>query len=301
MRAVQFSEFGSAERLRIVEVPVPEPGPGQVRVAVRAAGVNPIDWKIRRGLMTRIAPVEFPHIPGIEVAGVVDAVGEGAPFTPGDEVFGWSRGSGSYAEFALASVLALKPAGLSWAEAAALPVSGETAVRALNALDVAAGDTLLVNGAGGSVGSLAVQFAVGRGAEVVGTVGEAGEEYVRTLGATPVRYGDGLVQRVRAVADRVDAVLDAAGYGMLPDAVELRGGTDRILTIADPAAIGLGIAFSGEGDENGAVLADLADQTVAGKLRVKLAAAFPLEQAAEAQLLSETGHPGGKITLEVGA
>lgn len=164
MRAVQFSEFGSAERLRIVEVPVPEPGPGQVRVAVRAAGVNPIDWKIRRGLMTRIAPVEFPHIPGIEVAGVVDAVGEGAPFTPGDEVFGWSRGSGSYAEFALASVLALKPAGLSWAEAAALPVSGETAVRALNALDVAAGDTLLVNGAGGSVGSLAVQFAVGRGA-----------------------------------------------------------------------------------------------------------------------------------------
>lgn len=301
MRAVQFSEFGSAEQLQLVEVPLPEPGAGEVRVAVRAAGVNPIDWKIRRGLMTQIMPVEFPHTPGIEVAGVVDAVGEGAPFQPGDEVFGWSRGSGSYAEFALASVLALKPAGLSWAEAAALPVAGETALRALNTLGIAAGDTLLINGASGAVGSLAAQFAVGRGAAVIGTTGEAGEEFVRSLGAAPVRYGEGLVERVRAVADRVDAVFDAAGYGVLPDAVELRGGTDRVLTIADPAAIGLGIAFTGESDENPALLADLADQAAAGKLRIKLAAGYPLEQAAAAQQLSETGHPGGKITIEIGA
>jgi NADPH:quinone reductase-like Zn-dependent oxidoreductase len=301
MRAVQFSEFGSAEQLQVVEVPVPEPRAGEVRVAVKAAGVNPIDWKIRRGLMTQIAPVEFPHTPGIEVAGVVDAVGEGAPFKVGDEVFGWSRGSGSYAEFALASVLALKPAGLSWAEAAALPVPGETALRALNVLDIAAGDTLLINGASGAVGSLAVQFAVGRGATVIGTTGESGDEYVRSLGAIPVRYGEGLVERVRAVADGVDAVLDAAGFSVLPDAIELRGGKERILTIADPAAFGLGIAFSGEGKEEPALLADLADQAAAGKLQLKLAASYSLGQAAEAHLLSETGHPGGKITIEVSA
>jgi NADPH:quinone reductase-like Zn-dependent oxidoreductase len=301
MRAVQFSEFGSAEQLQIVEAPMPEPGPGQVRVAVKAAGVNPLDWKIRRGFMTQIVPVDLPHTPGVEVAGVVDAVGEGAPFAPGDEVFGWSRGSGSYAEYALATVLAAKPAGLSWAAAAALPVAGETALRALNVLGVDTGDTVLINGASGAVGSLAVQFAVARGAIVIGTTGEAGDDYVRSLGAVPIRYGEGLVQRVRAVAPQVDAVLDAAGSGVLPDAIELRGGTDRVLTIADPAAIGLGVAFSSEGDESPALLADLAEQAVSGKLRIKLGASFPLEQAAEAQNLSETGHSGGKLTIEVNA
>jgi NADPH:quinone reductase-like Zn-dependent oxidoreductase len=300
MRAVQFSEFGSAEQLRIVEAPVPEPGPGQVRVAVKAAGVNALDWKIRRGLMAQLFPVDFPHTPGIEVAGVVDAVGEGAPFAPGDEVFGWSRGSGSYAEYALATVVAAKPAGLSWTAAAALPVAGETALRALNVLGVDAGDTVLIHGASGAVGSLAVQFAVARGAVVIGTTGEGGDDYVRSLGAIPIRYGEGLVERVRSVAPQVDAVLDAAGSGVLPDAIELRGGTDRVLTIADPAAIGLGVAFTGESDENSALLADLAEQAVSGKLRVKLGASFPLEQAAAAQDLSETGHAGGKLTIEVG-
>lgn len=300
MRAVQFSEFGSAEQLRVVEASVPEPGPGQVRVAVKAAGVNAIDWKIRRGFMTQLFPVEFPHTPGLEVAGVVDAVGEGAPFAPGDEVFGWSRGSGSYAEYALATVLTAKPVGLSWAAAAALPVAGETALRALNVLGVDAGDTVLIHGASGAVGSVAVQFAVARGAVVIGTTGETGDDYLRSLGAIPVRYGEGLVQRVRSVAPQVDAVLDAAGSGVLPDAIELRGGTDRVLTIADPAAIGLGVAFSSEGDENAALLADLAEQAVSGKLRVKLGASYPLEQAADAQDLSETGHAGGKLTIEVG-
>ncbi len=299
MRAMQFNEFGPAEHLRVAEAPVPEPGPGQVRVAVRTAGVNAIDWKIRSGFMTATHPVELPHVPGIELAGVVDAVGEGVEFAPGDEVFGWSD-SGAYAEYALATVVAAKPAELSWADAAALPVSGETALRGLRVLDVAAGDTLLVNGASGAVGSLAVQFAVARGAVVIGTTGAAGDDYVRSLGAVPVRYGAGLADRVRAVAAKVDAVFDAAGFGALPDAIELRGGTDRIVTIADPAAFALGIEFSGGGLHESALLADLASQVTAGKLRITRAASHPLDGAAEAHRLSETGHSGGKITLEIG-
>ena len=299
MRAMQFNEFGPAGHLRVAEAPVPEPGPGQVRVAVRAAGVNPIDWKIRSGIMTATHPVDLPHVPGIELAGVVDAVGEGAEFAPGDEVFGWSD-SGAYAEYALATVVAAKPAELSWADAAALPVAGETALRGLRVLDVAAGDTLLVNGASGAVGSLAVQFAVARGAVVIGTTGAAGDDHVRSLGAVPVRYGAGLADRVRAAAAKVDAVFDAAGFGALPDAIELRGGTDRIVTIADPAAFELGIEFSGGGPHESALLADLASQVTAGKLRITRAASHPLDGAAEAHRLSETGHSGGKITLEIG-
>jgi NADPH:quinone reductase-like Zn-dependent oxidoreductase len=299
MRAMQFNEFGPAEHLRVAEAPVPEPGPGQVRVAVRAAGVNPIDWKIRSGFMTATHPVDLPHVPGLELAGVVDAVGEDAGFAPGDEVFGWSD-SGAYAEYALATLLAAKPADLSWADAAALPVAGETALRGLRVLDVGAGDVLLVYGASGAVGSLAVQLAVARGAVVIGTTGSSGDDYVRSLGAVPVRYGEGLVDRVRAVAAKVDAVFDAAGFGALPEAIELRGGTGRIVSIADPAAFALGIEFSGGGLKDPALLADLADQVTAGKLRITHAAGHPLDGAADAHRLSETGHSGGKIILEVG-
>lgn len=298
MRAVRFDEYGPADRLRVVEAEIPEPGPGQVRVAVRAAGVNPVDWKLRSGDLPHF-PVTPPHVPGIELAGVVDAVGRGADFTVGQEVFGWAD-TGAYAEYALASDLAAKPERLSWTDAAALTAAGETSLRVLRLLAVVPGETLLVHGAGGAVGGVVVQLALARGATVVGTAGERSRDRVRSLGAVPVRYGPGLTERVRAVAPQgIDAALDAAGHGALPALMELRGGADRVLTIADPAAFELGVAFSGEADRDPALLAELADLVLAGELRIAHAASFPLERAREAHELSETGHSGGKIVIEI--
>ncbi|AOS63654.1 NADP-dependent oxidoreductase [Actinoalloteichus hymeniacidonis] len=301
MQSIQFAEYGGADRLGLVEVPIPEPGPGQVRVAVRCAGVNPIDWKQRSGAMADVAPLDLPHTPGVELSGIVDAIGEGVEFRIGHEVFGWSD-SGSYAEYALATTVVTKPEDLSWRDAATLPVAGEAALRVLR-LGAGAGQTLLIHGASGGVGSLATQLAVDQGATVLGVASKDSAEYVRSLGATPVIYGEGLVDQVREIAPNgVDAVFDAAGRGALPDSVTLRGGsTDRIVTIADPAAQEIGIPFdSGDpADHSNDTLTRLADMVVAGKLRIKHATNLPLSYAAQAQRLSETGHSGGKITLDV--
>lgn len=298
MRAVQFSEYGGPEVLRVVDVPAPEPGEGQVRVAVQVAGVNPVDWKIRAGLFAGGKPLTHARTPGQELAGIVDAAGPGAEFSVGDEVFGWAVG-GAYAEHALAKVVAAKPDALSWQDAAALPVAGEAALRGLRQLDVRSGDVLLIHGASGAVGSLAAQLAVHRGARVIGTAGSSTLDHVRSLGATPVRYGEGLVARVRELTDHVDAVFDTAGQGALPDSIELRGGTERVLTIADPAADSLGVRFSSGGTGDPSILRELADEVVAGRLRLRHAATFKLGEAAEAHELSQTGHARGKITLAV--
>jgi NADPH:quinone reductase-like Zn-dependent oxidoreductase len=298
MRSVQFTEYGGPEVLRVVDRPVPEPGAGQVRVAVRVAGVNPVDWKIRAGLFAGGKPLSRPRTPGQELAGIVDAVGPGAEFSVGDEVFGWSSG-GAYAEYALAGVVAAKPDALSWQDAAALPVAGEAALRGLRQLAVQPGEVLLIHGASGAVGSLAAQLAGHQGVRVIGTAGSSSLEHVRSLGATPVPYGEGLVERVRELTDHVDAVFDTAGHGALPDSIELRGGTDRVLTIADPAADSLGVQFSSGSTGDASTLRELADEFVAGRLRLQHAATFELTQAAEAQQLSQTGHARGKITLTV--
>ncbi|CCH30825.1 NADP-dependent oxidoreductase [Actinosynnema sp. NPDC047251] len=300
MRAIEFAEYGGSDVLRLRDVDLPEPGPGEVRVAVRVAGVNPFDWKLRGGAMADVVKLTLPHRPGLELAGVVDAVGDGAPAAVGDEVFGWAR-TGSYAEYALASVVVAKPDVLTWHDAAALPAAGEAALRGLRLLDVRAGDVLLIHGAAGAVGGLATQLAVARGATVIGTGGESSAEVIRSYGATPVRYGEGLVERVRAVTRQVDAVLDTAGKGALPDSIELRGGKDRILTLADLAAFDLGIPFSGgePGDQNAGVLAELSDLAATGRLVVRHARSYPLAEAARAQDDSATGHSGGKITLDV--
>lgn len=267
MRSVQFAEYGGPEVLQVVDVPAPVPGPGQLRVAVQAAGVNPIDWKIRAGLYSRGKPLARPRTPGQELAGIVDAVGPGAVCPVEDAVFGWSSG-GSYAEYALARVVCHKPDAMSWQDAASLPVVGEAALRGLRQLGVQPGEVLLIHGASGAVGSLATQLAVRRGVRVIGTAGSS-LEYVRSLGATPVPYGTDLV--------------------------------DRVLTIADPAAGSLGVFFSGgtAEDTTTAVLRELADEFVAGHLRIQHAATFKLAEAAEAQRLSENGHARGKITLAV--
>ena len=299
MKAIVFDRFGGPEVLRLTDIDLPVPGPGQIRLKVVTAGVNPLDHKIRNGWLEQVFPTTFPAIPGLEAAGVVDQVGDGVTGTaPGDEVFGFTD-TGAYAEYVLATVVTGKPAGLSWDAAAALPVAGETAQRVLDLLAVEDGETVLVHAAAGAVGGLAVQLAVARGATVIGTASPVNHDHLRSLGAVPVTYGDGLAERVRAVAPHgVDAVLDAAGQGALPASVDLRGGTDRIVTIADAAAAhDLGIHFSANGERTRAGLAALARPAATGALRVEVAHTFPLADAARAHEQSATGHTRGKIIL----
>ncbi|WP_405928816.1 NADP-dependent oxidoreductase [Streptomyces griseus] len=302
MEAIVYEEFGGPDVLHLARLDPPRPGPGQVRVAVRAAGVNPLDHKIRNGWMEGVFPTPLPATPGAEFAGVVQETGEGVTaFAPGDEVLGWSA-TGSYATEALAGAAALarKPEGLSWEQAAALPVATDTASRVLDELALAEGETLLLHGAGGGVGSAAVQLATARGATVIGTASPANHDYLRVLGAVPVAYGDGLVERVRELApEGVDAVFDASGRGALPASIELRGGTtDRIVTIADGDAAELGVAFSpGGGPPSAERLAESARLAAIGELRVEIAQVFPLADAASAHALSEGGHVRGKLVL----
>lgn len=302
MEAIVYERFGGPEVLHPAQVDEVHPGPGQVRVRVRAAGVNPIDHKIRNGLLEKVFTTPLPATPGIEFAGVVDEVGEGVTaFAPGDEVLGTSV-TGSYAARALADVrsVARKPEELGWEAAAALPVASATAARVLDELAVTEGDTLLLHGAAGAVGSAAVQLATARGATVIGTASPANHDYLRVLGAVPVAYGDGLVDRVRQVAPQgVDAVFDASGRGALPDSVELRGGTtDRVVTIADPDAAKLGVACStGTDAPAGARLEENARLAALGELRVPVAQTFALSDAGRAHALSEAGHVRGKLVL----
>jgi NADPH:quinone reductase-like Zn-dependent oxidoreductase len=294
MEAIVYDSFGGPEVLRVAQAEVPRPGPGQIRLRVRAAGVNQLDFKIRNGWMREVFPVTFPVTPGVEAAGVVEEVGPGVTgLAVGDEVLAFTD-TGAYAEYALATVAARKPAGLGWDEAAALPTAGETARRVLDLLGVEAGDTLLVHGAAGAVGGLAVQLAVARGATVIGTAAPANHDYLRSLGALPLAYGEGLAARVQG---KVDAVFDAAGQGALADSIELRGGTDRIVTIADPAAAQFGVVFSAGGQPTAELLTELAGLAVEGKLRVTVAQAFPLAEAGRAQERSATGHTRGKLVV----
>ncbi|OPF80241.1 NADPH:quinone reductase [Streptomyces antioxidans] len=300
MKAIVYEEYGGPEVLRLKETEEPHPGPGQVRLKVVAAAVNPIDYKIRSGWMPQMGPAAFPAIPGMEAAGVVDEVGDGVTgVSVGDEVLGWTD-TGAYATYALATDVVPKPAGLDWETAAALPVATETSERVLDLLGLKEGETLLLHGAAGAVGGIGVQLAVARGATVIGTASPANHDYLRSLGAIPVAYGEGLADRVRAVAPKgVDAVYDAAGQGALPVSIELRGGTtDRVVTIADPAAADLGVTFSaGGGGRRMELIADYARLAAEGRLRVPVVRSFPLADAAEAHEQSESGHSRGKLIL----
>lgn len=297
MRAVVIDQFGGPEVLHVGEAPDPEAGPGQVRVRVEAAAVNPFDGKVRSGAMERVFRTKLPAVFGVEVAGVVDQVGEGVEgVTPGDRVAGWtSRG---YAELALVKLWAPVPDGLGAPQAAALPVVGEAARRALRLLAVQPGETLLVHGASGGVGGLATQLAVADGVTVIGTASPDNQERVAAYGATPTTYGAGLVERVRALAPQgIDAVFDAAGRGALPDSIMLRGGTDRVLTIADPAAHELGVQLSERSEPSAADLADLLGRVARGEVSVPVAAVLPFTEAAEAHRRVGGGHAGGKVVL----
>lgn len=302
MRAIIFSEYGGPEVLQEAEMPQPQPESGQVRIRIQAVGVNPVEAKIRAGMMQAMWPLTFPAIPGNEVAGVIDEVGPGVTdVTIGDEVLGWTI-SGAYAEYALATTYARKPSSLPWDVAAALPVAGEAAQRVLNLLALQPGETVLIHGAAGAVGTLAIQLAVRLGANVIGTASAANQSYLQELGATPVVYGEGLVERVRAVAPRgIDAVLDAAGKGALPDSITLRGGTSRILTLADMNAQRYGVEFAaGTADtQSPAGLAELAQLAAVGALRVTIRAVYSLTRVQEAQRECEAGRGRGKIVLHI--
>lgn len=298
MKAIQFTQFGGPEVLEMVELPDPHPGAGQIRIAVRAAGVNPIDVKVRSGIMGG----DLPRPTGVEVAGIVDELGEGvSDVAVGDRVFASARGGA--AELALSSFYAPIPPGLDFVAAAGLPVAVEAAERTLDLLGVVAGQTLLINGASGSVGVSAVQFATGRGARVIGTASPDNQDYVRSFGAEPTTYGPGLVERVRALAPRgVDRALDAAGHGALPALVELTGDPDRVLTISDyEGADQAGVRFSGGAGAERAwgALRQASELIEAGRFRLPIAQTFPLAEIAEAHRISETGHPGGKLVLTV--
>lgn len=296
MRAVVFEEFGGPEVLHLGEIPEPEAGPGQIRVRVEAVGLNPFDGKVRSGAMESAFRTALPAVPGAEVAGVVDRLGDGVTgVAVGDRVTGWtSRGA---AELAVLRRWAPVPDGLDAPRAAALPVAGEAARRGLRLLGLVPGETLLVHGASGGVGGLATQLAVAAGVRVIGTASPANQERVASYGATPTPYGEGLVDRVRALVPAVDAVLDAAGSGVLPDSIELRGGTERVVTLADPAAHGLGIEFPERPEPSADELADLVGQVVRGEVTVPVAHVLPLAEAARAQALVDGGHAGGKVVL----
>ncbi|WP_137988590.1 NADP-dependent oxidoreductase [Streptomyces vilmorinianum] len=303
MEAIVYEEFGGPGVLRHqTGVAVPEPGRGEVRVKVAAVGVNPVDHKRRYGWVEEFYPTTFPAVPGLEFAGTVDALGPDVTGVEvGDEVLGWTT-TGAYAEYALAEVFVPKPAALSWEQAASLPVAGETAARVLALLDLKEGETLLLHGAAGAVGSVAVQLAVAAGATVIGTASESNHAYLRDLGAIPLTYGDGLADRVRSAAPAgVDAVFDAAGHDTLPVSIELMAGrTDRIVTIAATDAATHGITFTGATAPPDVVRASLTTQTTLmtqGRLSIRLAETLPLKEAPRAQELSESGHARGKLIL----
>ncbi|NRQ36748.1 zinc-binding dehydrogenase, partial [Nonomuraea sp. NN258] len=289
-QAVRYSEHGEPDVLTLTEIPLPQPGPGQVRVAVRAAGVNGIDWKLRRGFLG--APLDGPAGTGIEVSGTVDALGPGVTrWKIGDPVFG-PVPTGGLATHALAEADALlpRPGHLSDEEAAALPVAVETAARTLAELKLEAGQTLLIHAVAGGVGLAAAQLARARGAHVIGTAGERHHDRLRALGVEPVTYGDGLEDRVGRPVDRV---LDASGRGVIGLSVRLTGDPDKVITIADPVgAAEHGVRFSSNG---GPVPADAAE------IRVPIAEVFPLERAADAHRRSEDGHYLGKIVVNTEA
>ncbi len=300
MRAAQFSEFGGPEVLKIVDVPDPRPAAGEVRIKVRAAGINPIDWKVRSGRMGG----ELPQSTGREAAGVVDELGDGVTDVAiGGRVFGFAAGGAGAAELAVLSHYAPIPPSLDFAGAAGLPVAIETATRTLNLLGVGAGNTVVINGAAGGVGSAAVQIARDRGARVIGTASETNHDYLRSLGAEPTTYGDGLADRVRALApDGVDAALDAAGSGALPDLVTLTGDPSRVLTISDyQGAQTTGVQLSGGAGARRALgaLTEIAEPIEAGRFTLPVTGTFPLPQIAEAHRVSEAGHVRGKLVVLV--
>ncbi|WP_329460070.1 NADP-dependent oxidoreductase [Streptomyces sp. NBC_01497] len=297
MKKVSFAEFGGPDVLQLIDAEEPHAGLGQIRIAVRAAGVNPVDWRVREGQVLGAHPIELPSGVGLDAAGVVDEVGEDVEgIAVGDHVFG--EGASTYAEFAVLSAWAHMPEGLSFEEAAGYPSVVETALRILREVGVRPGQTLLVSGAAGGVGSAVLQIARDRGITVIGTAGAANQDYLRSLGALATTYDKGWVERVRQLG-RVDAALDLAGSGVIRELIELTGDPQKVISIADLAAQELGVRFSGAAGSMPAALAEAADLISQGKFHIPIEKSYTLAEAAAAHIDSRTGHTRGRRVLVI--
>ncbi|NHW46766.1 NADP-dependent oxidoreductase [Paenarthrobacter sp. MSM-2-10-13] len=305
MKAITYQRYGSPEVLELTDQPMPKVGPGMVLVKVKATSVNPVDWKIMAGYLDSFMDLQFPAIPGWDVAGVVEAVGIDAPhFKPGDEVISYGRKDyvhgGSFAEYiALPErLLARKPQSLEWNESAGLPLAGLTALQVLNRLGLTSGETVLIHGGSGGVGSLGIQIAVARGAKVIATASEKNHDFLRSLGAEAVAYGDGLAEKVKALRpEGVEVVADFVG-GNLDTTLEVLAGNGRHASIADSEVEAHGGTWMWV-NPVGAELQQLADLVDEHKIRVEVAQALPLAKAADAFRLNMEGHTRGKIVVTV--
>ncbi len=315
MRAVGIEAFGGREQLKQLDLPVPEPGPGEVRLAVRAAGVNPVDWKIREGWLKDFFPYEFPIVPGWDAAGTIDAAGEEvSELRPGDEVYAYCRKPviqwGAYAEYIVlpASHVAAKPRALSMVEAGAVPLAALTAMQSLyDAAELREGETVLIHAAAGGVGSFAVQLARMRGARVIGTASEENHEYLRSLGCDhPIDYtATDVAEAVRGLCpDGVDVVYDCVGGPALHQSPGMLNRGGRLVSIVDKQAVdsardrGVDAKFVFV-EPSGEQLRELAGAIDEGTLKPSIAAELPLEDAARAHEMVESHHTRGKIVLTV--
>ena len=308
MKAVRFDEYGPVEVLDVRDVPVPEPGQGEVLIRVRAAGINPGEAKIREGALHELWPAKFPSGQGSDFAGVVDRLGpDVTTAAPGDDVIGWVDTRSSQAEYVVAEAanLARKPAGLPWEVAGAIPVAGFTASAMVRAVDLKPGDTVVVTGAAGGVGSIAVQLAKRKGATVIGLAGPSNHDWLRRHGVLPVAYGDRAAERIRDTANadadgRIDAFLDTYGG----DYVELAlndlkvspGRVDTIVRFDAGAKYGVKVDGNAAGAST-ATLSELAALAAAKELEVPLAHTFPLREVRAAYAQLARGHVRGKIVL----
>ena len=302
-KAYVLTEYGGPETQTFVDLPGPVPGPGQLLVAVHAAGVNPVDQKVRAGYLREVLPLTLPATLGTEVSGVVEKIGDGVEgFTIGDEVFGALPLTGAYAEYALlpAQAATHKPAGVSFTDAATLSVSAATAHQGIGRLNLKPGATLLVNGAGGGVGVAAVQIARDLGATVIGIAGLGKAEFISSLGATHVSYGEGVADRVAAIAPNgVDAILDLVGGDALYAVAHLAADKSRIITAVDPtAASELGGGYF-QVEQRGELLSPLAGLVESGALDPHVTKVVPFAEAATTLAAVEAGHAPGKTVLKV--
>jgi NADPH:quinone reductase-like Zn-dependent oxidoreductase len=299
-RAVRYDKYGGIDVLGVAEVERPTPGDDQILVRVKAAGTNPGETPVREGLMHDQWPATFPSGQGSDFAGVVEESNADG-FKAGDEVLGFVHDRSSQAEYVVADAenVTRKPSGVSWEAAGGLAVVGSTAWAALRAVGVRDGETLLVSGAAGGVGSLVTQLARNAGAKVIGLASEHNHDWLREHGATPVAYGDGLADRIRAIGN-VDALVDTFGSGYVKLAIEELGvARERINTIRDWDAVET-YGVKRDGNLVGArreVLAELAEEIAAGRLEVPIAATYKLEQVREAYTELERRHTRGKIVL----
>jgi NADPH:quinone reductase-like Zn-dependent oxidoreductase len=302
-RAVRFDKYGGIDVLHLVEVDRPVPGPEQVLVRVKAAGINPGEAAIREGVFAKQWPAKFPSGQGSDLAGIVEEVGTAVKnVAVGDEVIGFTNNRSSQAELVVveADHLIHRPAHVSWEQAGALFVAGTTAYAAVQAVSLKAADTVVVSGATGGVGSIAVQLARNIGAKVIGLAGAANHAWLSDHGVIPIGYGDGVAERIRAASgNKVDAFVDTFGGGYVELALELGVAPDRIDTIIDFAAAAKhGVKTAGNSAAaNAKVLAELANLIDAGRLKIPIAKVYPLADVREAYQDLARRHTRGKIVL----